>query len=100
ALSAKEFARIVTLLSQSRPHPSGAGVREIVAYGRHPHRRRFAALTDADRTAITRALELTGTDRMADRPVDQLSGGELQRVWLATCLAQGPCLRLLDRITT
>lgn len=99
ALSAKEFARIVTLLSQSRPHPSGVSVREIVAYGRHPHRRRFAALTDADRTAITRALELTGTDRMADRPVDQLSGGELQRVWLATCLAQDTGVLLLDEPT-
>ncbi|WP_181275534.1 ABC transporter ATP-binding protein [Brevibacterium oceani] len=99
ALSAKEFARIVTLLSQSRPHPSGLSVREIVAYGRHPHRKRFAALTDTDREAIDRALELTGTVRMADRPVDQLSGGELQRVWLATCLAQDTGVLLLDEPT-
>ncbi len=99
ALTAKEFARVVTLLSQSRPHPSGVSVREIVAYGRHPHRRRFAALTDADRTAIGRALELTGTARMAERPVDQLSGGELQRVWLATCLAQDTGVLLLDEPT-
>jgi iron-chelate-transporting ATPase len=99
ALTAKEFARIVTLLSQSRPHPSGLSVREIVAYGRHPHRRRFAALTDADRDAIDRALGLTGTAHMHDRPVDQLSGGELQRVWLATCLAQDTGVLLLDEPT-
>lgn len=99
ALSAREFARTVTLLSQSRPHPSGLSVREIVAYGRHPHRRRFASLTEADRTAIDKALELTGTARMADRCVDQLSGGELQRVWLATCLAQETGVLLLDEPT-
>ena len=99
ALSAREFARTVTLLSQSRPHPSGLSVREIVAYGRHPHRRRFASLTDADRAAIDKALELTGTARMADRSVDQLSGGELQRVWLATCLAQETGVLLLDEPT-
>ncbi|GAA1941935.1 siderophore ABC transporter ATP-binding protein CdtA [Brevibacterium antiquum] len=99
ALSAREFARTVTLLSQSRPHPSGLSVREIVAFGRHPHRRRFASLTDADRTAIDKALELTGTLPMAERSVDQLSGGELQRVWLATCLAQETGVLLLDEPT-
>lgn len=99
SLSAKEFATRVTLLSQSRPNPSGLSVRDIVAYGRHPHRRRFAALTDADRRAIENALALTGTESMADRSVDQLSGGELQRVWLATCLAQETGVLLLDEPT-
>jgi iron complex transport system ATP-binding protein len=99
ALSARAFARQVTLLSQSRPQPSGLTVRDVVAFGRHPHRRRFAALTDADRRSIDRAMGLTGTTNMADRPVDQLSGGELQRVWLASCLAQDTGVLLLDEPT-
>jgi ferric hydroxamate transport system ATP-binding protein len=98
-LSARAFARQVTLLSQSRPHPSGLGVHDVVAFGRHPHRRRFAAPTDEDRRVIGHAMELTGTTAMADRPVDQLSGGELQRVWLATCLAQDTGVLLLDEPT-
>lgn len=98
-LSAKEFARRVTLLSQSRPHPSGLEVRDVVAFGRHPHRRRFAPLTDADRAAIDHALDVTGVASMASRPVDQLSGGELQRVWLASCLAQDTGVLLLDEPT-
>ncbi len=99
ALSAKEFARAVAMLSQSRPHPSGLEVRDIVAHGRHPHRSRFAGLTDADRAAIDHALRLTGLIAMAHRPIDELSGGELQRVWLATALAQGTGILLLDEPT-
>jgi ferric hydroxamate transport system ATP-binding protein len=98
-LSAKQFARRVTLLSQSRPHPSGLEVRDVVAFGRHPHRRRFAPLAEDDRRAIDHALAVTGIDTMADRAVDELSGGELQRVWLATCLAQDTGVILLDEPT-
>jgi ferric hydroxamate transport system ATP-binding protein len=98
-LSARDFARRVTMLSQSRPHPSGLAVRDVVAFGRHPHRRRFAALDDGDRTAMDRAMDLTGIATMAERAVDQLSGGELQRVWLATCLAQDTEVLLLDEPT-
>ncbi|WP_220085894.1 ATP-binding cassette domain-containing protein, partial [Burkholderia multivorans] len=74
-------------------------VHDVVAYGRHPHRKRFAALTETDHAAIDKALALTGTAHMAERPVDQLSGGELQRVWLATCLAQDTGVLLLDEPT-
>ncbi|MDZ5623376.1 ABC transporter ATP-binding protein [Nocardioides sp. HM23] len=98
-LSAKEFALRVTLLSQSRPHPSGLSVRDVVAFGRHPHRRRFAGLSDDDRQAIDHAMSVTGVTSMAGRSVDQLSGGELQRVWLATCLAQDTDVLLLDEPT-
>ena len=98
-LTSRDFARRVTMLSQSRPHPSGLTVHDVVAFGRHPHRRRFAALSEADRTSIARAVDLTGTSDMVDRPVDQLSGGELQRVWLASCLAQDTGVLLLDEPT-
>lgn len=99
ALSAKDFARTVAMLSQSRPHPSGLEVRDVVAFGRHPHRGRFSGMRAADHAAVDAAMELTGLAAMADRAVDELSGGELQRVWLATCLAQETGVLLLDEPT-
>ena len=87
------------MLGQSRPHPSGLTIRDVVTFGRHPYRRRFGALSDADTRAIDWALDVTGTRPMERRAVDELSGGELQRVWLATCLAQETGVVLLDEPT-
>jgi len=100
AMAARDYARRVTLLSQSRPTPSGVSVRDVVSYGRHPHRGRWRGHDPDGPRAIARAMEVTGTHPMADRPVDELSGGELQRVWLATCLAQNTGILLLDEPTT
>lgn len=98
-LSAKQFAREVTLFAQSRPAPQGLTVREVVAFGRHPHRRGFAGLTARDRSAIDHALVATGVGDMAERAVGELSGGEVQRVWLAACVAQETGVILLDEPT-
>lgn len=99
-LSARDFARRVTLLTQSRPAPVGIGVRDVVAYGRHPYRGRWRGSDPDGPRAIAWAMEVTGVAAMADRAVDELSGGELQRVWLATCLAQNTGVLLLDEPTT
>ncbi|MBB6553723.1 ABC transporter ATP-binding protein [Nonomuraea rubra] len=99
-LSARDFACRVTLLAQSRPTPGGVCVRDVVGYGRHPYRRRWRAADPDGADHVERAMRLTGVTRMADRPVDELSGGELQRVWLATCLAQDTGVLLLDEPTT
>jgi iron complex transport system ATP-binding protein len=99
-LHPKQFARRVTLLSQSRPTPGGVSVRDVVTYGRHPYRGRFGAGDSEGLAVVERAMGLTGVALMADKPVDELSGGELQRVWLATCLAQGTGVVLLDEPTT
>ena len=100
ALHPKEFARRVTLLSQSRPTPSGVTVRDVVAYGRHPYRGRFRTADPDGPRAVAHAMAVTGVATMAERGVDELSGGELQRVWLATCLAQDTGVLLLDEPTT
>jgi iron-chelate-transporting ATPase len=100
ALHPKDFARRVTLLSQSHPTPSGVTVRDVVAYGRHPYRGRFRSADADGPRAVAHAMDVTGVTEMAERGVDELSGGELQRVWLATCLAQDTGVLLLDEPTT
>ena len=99
ALSAREFALHVTMLTQHRPSPGGVSVRDVVGDGRFPHRSRWRGADSEGTRAIDEAMEVTGVSTMADRSVEALSGGELQRVWLASCLAQQTPVLLLDEPT-
>ena len=84
ALSVRDFARHVALLTQGRPVPSGLSVRDVVQFGRYPHRGRWGRTDPGGAAAVDRALQLTGVEGFAERGGDQLSGGQLQRVWLAS----------------
>lgn len=100
ALSPKSFAQRVALLTQSRPVPGGLRVADLVAFGRYPYRSRFGGQDPDGPAAVAHALDVTGLQALADRPADELSGGQLQRVWLASCLAQRTGVLLLDEPTT
>lgn len=99
-LTSRQFARQVALLTQGRPTPSGLSVRDVVEFGRYPHRGRWGRPDPGGAAAVDRALELTGVEQLAGRGVEHLSGGQLQRVWLAGCLAQETGVLLLDEPTT
>ena len=94
-----DFAKHVTLLSQSRDVPHGLSVRDIVEFGRHPYRGRWRAADPDGPAAVERAMLLTGVADLAERGVHELSGGQLQRVWFASCLAQDTSVLLLDEPT-
>ena len=100
ALTSREFSRHVALLTQGRPTPSGLTVRDVVEFGRYPYRGRWGRTDPDGRGAVDRALAMTGVTELEGRGVEHLSGGQLQRVWLASCLAQETGVLLLDEPTT
>ncbi|MGW4870496.1 ABC transporter ATP-binding protein [Streptomyces chartreusis] len=100
ALTPREFSRRVALLTQGRPTPSGLTVRDVVEFGRYPYRGRWGRADPDGPAAVERALAMTGVADLADRGAEHLSGGQLQRVWLAGCLAQETGVLLLDEPTT
>ncbi|MGW0645577.1 ABC transporter ATP-binding protein [Streptomyces badius] len=100
ALSRSDFARRVTLLAQSRNAPAGLSVRDVVGFGRHPYRGRIRGADPDGARMVEHALTVTNLIEFADRGVESLSGGQLQRVWFACCLAQDTDVLLLDEPTT
>jgi iron complex transport system ATP-binding protein len=97
-LSLPERARRVAYLPQGHVVHWPLPVAEVVALGRLP-RGAGADLSEADRVAVARAMDATGTTEYADRPVTTLSGGERARVALARVLATEAPLIIADEPT-
>ncbi|MCW3845863.1 ABC transporter ATP-binding protein [Sphingomonas sp. LB-2] len=91
-----ERAKTIGYLPQDGSVHWNVGVRELVALGRLPHRSPFAGLSHDDQAAIMMALAATDTIGLAERRIDQLSGGERARVLLARVLAGRPQWLLAD----
>jgi iron complex transport system ATP-binding protein len=100
AMSARAAARLVAVVPQDVVPAFSFTVLEIVLMGRAPYVSRWGGGGPDDWAAARAAMAATQVQHLADRPVDELSGGERRRVFLAQALAQGTPVLLLDEPTT
>lgn len=100
SIPTREVARRLAILPQKPLTPSATTVRDLVSRGRHPHQSLLKPWTPADTIAVDEALAATGLETLADRDTASLSGGQLQRAWIALVLAQRAPTILLDEPTT
>lgn len=96
----KELARKIAYLPQVHMSPKDIDIRTLVSHGRFPYRRFGQGLTEEDGRIIDEALRLTDLDHMGNRLLNNLSGGEKQRAWIAMTLCQQPQVLLLDEPIT
>ena len=93
---AKEYAKQVGYLPQDPDPAFPMRAIEVVVSGRAPFLGRFAWETTRDWEEAERALSLCDAVHLADRYLDEMSGGERKRIFLARVLAGTPRLILLD----
>ncbi|MBO0458649.1 ATP-binding cassette domain-containing protein [Enterococcus hulanensis] len=94
AWRSNELSKKLSILKQSNGVNLRITVRELVGFGRFPYSK--GRMTVEDQDMIDYALEKLGLVEMADEMIDTLSGGQLQRAYIAMILAQDTEYILLD----
>jgi len=95
-----ERARMIGVLAQNNFVGYSFTVQEVVRLGRYAYAPGvFSHRSAEDERRISEAIEMTGLGPLLNQSVLTLSGGELQRVFLAQLFAQNPRLLMLDEPT-
>lgn len=99
AMPRRTIARSIGFLPQESPALFDYSVDAVVRMGRYAHAPGLGVLTEEDVRAMKSALTAVEMDRLHDRPLSRLSGGERRRALIASVLAQQPDILLLDEPT-
>ena len=95
----RDLACMVGVVPQLPLLPSTFSAFEIVLMGRNPHLGLFQSESRHDWELARQAMEKTGTSTLANRHVNELSGGEIQCILIARVLVQETLAILLDEPT-
>ncbi len=100
-LKRKALAKKISMLSQTTQSYFNYSVFDLVMMGRYVHESGslLGGISEKDRYAVIEALQTVGCLELQNRGIDTLSGGQLQRVYLAKIIAQDPEIILLDEPT-
>nr|WP_047928294.1 ATP-binding cassette domain-containing protein [Enterococcus faecium] len=94
AWKSNELAKKLSILRQSNEINVQITVKELVEFGRFPYTK--GKLTTKDQKIVQESPEHLGLEEIADQSIDTLSGGQLQRAYIAMVLAQDTDYILLD----
>ncbi len=100
SMKKSETAKKAAWVPQSPEPVFGYSVRELVMMGRAPHQGFLGIESKTDKKAVIEAMEQTDINGLHDRFLTSLSGGELQRVFIARALCQSSELIFLDEPTS
>ena len=99
-LGAREAARLVAVVPQDVIPAFSFTALETVLMGRTPYLSAWGGGSPRDWARVREAMVATSVQHLADRPLEELSGGEQRRVVLAQALAQDAPALLMDEPTT
>ena len=97
--TSRQLARRLAYVSQNVGVEFPFSALQVVLMGRAPHLGMLGFEGKADHDLARQAMEMTGVTSLALRRLDQLSGGEQQRVFIARAICQQPQIILLDEPT-